>query len=114
LRNRLSVIRQQLQGKLNILDRMNKDILEPCDPSAIVTAIEEPDAVVVKVISYKFKVKLLAVTSSDASLTPSMTPVAPPTMPAVTLLDVTKCGILLSQLLMRTHNSTSLITCTAY
>jgi len=64
-----------------------KDILEPCDLvlSSIITEIEESDAVVAKVTSCKLKVKLLAVTSSP---TPSMTPVAPPTMPAVTLLDM--------------------------
>jgi len=34
---------------------MNKDILERCDPGAIVTEIKEVDAIVTKVISCKLK-----------------------------------------------------------
>ena len=130
VRNRLNVIKQQLEGKLSTLDGMNKDILERCDPGVIVTEIEESDAIVTKVISCKFKIdELLAVTSSSTSAHPSPAPVAPTTIPVVTSKprlpkfngDVTRWtipfGILSSQLLMRTPNSLRLInsiTCIVY
>jgi len=82
VRNKLNVIRQQLEGKLNTLDGMNKDILERCDPGAIVTEIEEADAIVTKVISCKLKIdELLAATSSVRT---STAPVPPTTIPVAT------------------------------
>ena len=85
VRNKLNVIRQQLEGKLSILNGMNKDILEHCDPGVIVTKIEESDAIVTKVISCKLKIdELLAVTSSSTSAHPSTTPVTPTTIQVVT------------------------------
>ena len=85
MKNRLNVIKQQLEGKLSTLDGMNKDILERCDPGVIVTEIEKSDAIVTKVISCKLKIdELLAVTSSSTSAHPSTTPVAPTTIPVVT------------------------------
>jgi len=77
LKNRLNVIKQQLEGKLSTLDEMNKDILSRCEPSVIVTEIEESDGIVTKVISCKLKIdELLAVSSSSIVATPPTSLVA--------------------------------------
>ena len=84
MRNTLNVIKQQLEVKLSTLDGMNKDNLECCDSGVIVTEIEESDVIVTRVISCKFKIDELAVTSSNTSAYSSTTPVAPTTIPVVT------------------------------
>lgn len=45
-RSRLSVIRQQLEGKLNLLNDMDKDILKHCEVEAIGTEIDESENVI--------------------------------------------------------------------
>lgn len=49
-RNRLHVINQQLEGKLSLLNGMDKDILDHCELEAIETEIEESESIVAKVI----------------------------------------------------------------
>ena len=81
-RNQLSVIKQLLEVKLTTMEEMDKDILSSCDPSRIVIEIEEPDAIVFKIFSCKFKIdELLAVTTS-ASITSPSPAVAP--LPLIT------------------------------
>ena len=78
-RNQLRVIKQQLEVKLTTLEQMDKDILSSCDPSRIVTEIEESYAIVSKVFSCKFKIdELLAVTASASVTTPLPTVATPP------------------------------------
>jgi len=100
-RNQLSVIKQQLEVKLTTLKEMDKDILSSCDPSRIVTEIEESDAIVSKVFSCKFKIdELLAVMASASVTSPSPAVATPPLitskprLPKLTLLkfsgEVTK------------------------
>ena len=78
-RNQLRVIKQQLEVKLTTLEQMDKDILSSCDPSRIVTEIEELDAIVSKVFSCKFKIdELLAVMASASVTSPLPTVATPP------------------------------------
>ena len=70
-RNQLSVIKQQLDGKLTFLEEMDKNILSSCDPTRIVTKIEEPDAIVSKVCSCKLKIdEFLALMTSVSTTSP--------------------------------------------
>ena len=74
-RSRLNVIYQQLEGKLNLLSDMDKDILSRCEIEAIDTEIEESEAVVAKIINCKQRIK--EVTTSRVSEAASL--VLPPT-----------------------------------
>ena len=49
-RSRLSVIRQQLDGKLNLLNDMDKYILKHCEVEATGTYIEASENVTAKII----------------------------------------------------------------
>ena len=80
-RNRVNAIKQQLEGKLKTLEELNKEILASCDPTVIVTEIEESDAIVTKVISCKLKIDELIAVTSSASFTSSETTVASPVNP---------------------------------
>ena len=72
-RIRLSVIKQQLDVKLNLLSDMDKEILTRCELDAIVNELEESDAVTANIISCKQKIeeKLTVVTPVTS------TPVSP-------------------------------------
>ena len=72
-RIRLSVIKQQLDVKLNLLSDMDKEILTRCELDAIVNELEESEAVTANIISCKQKIeeKLTVVTPVTS------TPVSP-------------------------------------
>ena len=72
----LNVIYQQLEGKLNLLSDMDKDILSRCEIEAIDTETEESEAVVAKIINCKQRIK--EVTTSRVS--EATFSVLPPTM----------------------------------
>ena len=50
-RSRLNVIRQQLEGKLKLLNDMDKDILQHYEVDAIETEIEELENVIARIIN---------------------------------------------------------------
>lgn len=49
--SRLNVIRQQLGGKLKLLEDMDKDILNHCEVDAIETKIEESKTIIARIIN---------------------------------------------------------------
>ena len=49
--SRLNVIRQQLDGKLTLLNDMDRDILKHCEVEAIDTEIEESENMIAKIIN---------------------------------------------------------------
>ena len=52
-RNRLNVIRQQLDGKLKMLSDMDKEILGQCELESIDAEIEESEVAIAKIIDCK-------------------------------------------------------------
>ena len=81
-RSRLNVINQQLEGKLNMLSDMDKDILSRCELDTIDTEIEESEAVVAKIINCKQQIKEAtnAHLSGTESPAPRTVSTAPPLM----------------------------------
>ena len=56
-RNRLNVIRQQLDGKLKVLSDMDKDILSHCELDSIDAEIEESETVVARIFDCKQQIE---------------------------------------------------------
>ena len=73
-RSRLNVINQQLEGKLNMLSDMDKDILSRCELDTVDTEIEESEAVVAKIINCKQQRK----EATNESPAPRTVSTAPP------------------------------------
>ena len=87
-RSQLNVIYQQLEGKLNLLSDMDKDILSWCEIEAINTGIEESDAIVAKIINCKQWIKEVTTRVSEAAslvLPPTMSTASPTTAPKLRL-----------------------------
>ena len=73
-RGRVSVIKQQLAGKIEALNEMDKDILSRCELTVIDAEIEESETVIAKIISCKRRIEERM--SSMVSSAPAVSPVA--------------------------------------
>ena len=69
-RGRISVIKQQLAEKLDILNEMDKDILSRCELTAIEAEIEESETVFAKIINCKRRIDELTTTAMVSSAPP--------------------------------------------
>ena len=84
-RIRLSVIKQQLDVKLNLLNDMDKEILTRCELDAIVNELEESEAVTAKIISCKQKIEEKLTVVTPATSTP-VSPMLHASLPPLLLL----------------------------
>ena len=69
--SRLSVIKQQLEGKFKLLNDMNRDILNRCEVDAIETEIDESELVIVKIINCNQQIDKAVVPSPSSAAVPS-------------------------------------------
>ena len=90
-RSRLNVIKQQLEGKLKLLNDMDKDILQHCEVDAIETEIEESENVIARIINCNQRIEsIVSLTRSpptSTSLSTSVLSTAPskPRLPKLSL-----------------------------
>ena len=88
-RSRLSVIKQQLEGKLKLLHDMDRDILNRCEVDTIETEIDESELVIAKIISCNQQIdKAVASSPSSAAVPSRVTPTvqqAKPRLPKLLL-----------------------------
>lgn len=78
-RGQLTVIKQQLEGKLNLLRDMDEKIMNLCELDAIETEINESETIVAKIIDCKLKIEQFSAVSPPAVVPPSPAAVAPST-----------------------------------
>ena len=77
-RNKLTVIKEQLDGKLKLLSDMDEKILSLCEVEAIETEVNESETIVARVIDCKLKIKQSSAVSLPAVPPSSPVVVAPP------------------------------------
>ena len=79
-KTRLSVIKQQLDVKLSLLNEMDKDILSRCEIDSIADELEESEAVTAKIITCKQRIDEIVPTATPVtSASPSY--LAPASLP---------------------------------
>ena len=90
-RSRLSVIKQQLEGKLKLLNDMDRDILNRCEVDTIETEIDESELVIAKIISCNQQIDKAAASSPSSAAVPSrVTPTVQPAKPRLPKLLLPK------------------------
>ena len=77
-RNKLTVIKEQLDGKLKLPSDMDEKILSLCEMEAIETEVNESETIVARVIDCKLKIKQSSAVSLPAIPPSSPVVVAPP------------------------------------
>ena len=75
-RSKLTVIKQQLDGKLKLLGEMDKKIMNFCELDAIEAEVNESKAIVVKIVDFKLKVEQFS-----SVLSPGVVPLSPAVAP---------------------------------
>ena len=69
------MIKQQLEGKLKLLNDMDRDILNHCEVDAIETEIDESELVIAKIINCNQQIdKAVASSPSSAAVPSQVTP----------------------------------------
>ena len=81
-RSRLSVIKQQLEGKLKLLNDMDRDILDRCEVDAIETEIDESELVIAKIINCTQQIDMAVISvNSRAAVASQEAPTVPQAKP---------------------------------
>ena len=92
--SRPNVIKQQLEGKLKLLNDMDKDILQHCEVDAIETEIEESDNVIARIINCNQRIEsivsLISSIPTSTGLSTLVLSTAPHSKPRLSKLSLRK------------------------